>query len=180
MKTLKLILFLLLFPLPVFSQTQFDVSRLPIGSTVRWTTHNGNTSITLRQRSGDLFLFDFVRDGSKGSPLKVRFWSNRNGQSVKAIIGNETVTYSPSDCTLTVGKCTYRETLSDGRSRKMIWRGTERGGVWSYKLYHTSETTANLTEEGNFTVDAAGIYIDRDYVVYSNGKAVQTWSRRKR
>ena len=94
------------------AQTSFDMSDTPKGATTRWTSSYGDFSVKHLGQKGDLFKFRFKRAGSKGHPLTLMSWANRNGDTVKAKIGSATITFSPHDCSLTLGRCEYVENHS--------------------------------------------------------------------
>ncbi|MCY1127822.1 hypothetical protein OU426_13240 [Frigidibacter sp. RF13] len=179
MRPLLTLLLLCLTALPLRAETAFDVTLMTEGQTVRWRAENGNTAVTYLGPEGGLYRFAFTRDGSKGDPAKVAVWSNRRGEAVRAEVGGLTVRYKPSDCTLTVGRCTYTEALSDGARRKMVHLASVANDVWTYRLYHTAEAAENLIEEGTFTVDAAAVILDRTYRIREGGVWRDAWSKRR-
>jgi hypothetical protein len=179
MRPLLTLLFLCLAALPLHADPPFDVTLMTEGQTVRWRAENGNTTVTYLGPEAGLYRFAFARDGSKGDPAKVAVWSNRQGEAVKAQVGGLTVRYKPSDCTLTVGRCTYAEIRSDGARRKMVHLASLANGVWTYRLYHTAEAAENLIEEGTFTVDEAGVILDRTYRIREGGVWRKAWSKRR-
>ncbi|WP_284164071.1 hypothetical protein [Frigidibacter sp. SD6-1] len=179
MRALLSLIFLCLTALPLHAEIPFDVTLMTEGQTVRWRAENGNTAVTYLGPEGGLYRFAFTRDGSKGDPAEVAFWSNRQGEAVKARVGALTLRYKPSDCTLTVGRCTYTETRSDGARRKMVHLASVADGVWTYRLYHTAEAAENLVEEGTFTVDGAGVILDHTYRILEGGIWREAWSKRR-
>ncbi len=161
---------------PAVAQPNFNFAAKRVGDVTRWQADNGKTTVTFRGCEGGLFVLDFRRDASRGQPLSLRFWANARGEAVKARFNGRTMTFSPSDCSLTVGRCTYVETDVNGRSHHMTWTALVRNGFWHYTLYRGNA----LSEKGTFTVDRFGYYVDRDYISYQNGKAHRQWSRRLR
>jgi len=177
MKTVYLsgVVFLASLTLAV-AQPSFNPAAKKVGEVTRWQADNGKTSVTYRGRTGGLLVLDFKRDASRGQPLSLRFWANARGEAVKARYKGQITTYSPSDCSLTIGHCTYIETAPDGRRKNMTWQAEVKDGFWHYTLSEGN----TLTEEGTFTVDKYGYYVDRDYISYHNGKGRRQWSRRLR
>jgi len=177
MKTvfLAVIVFLASLTLSV-AQPSFNPAAKKVGDVTRWQADNGKTSVTYRGREGALLVLDFRRDASRGQPLSLRVWTNARGEAVKVRYNGRITTYSPSDCSLTVGRCTYVETDANGGRKNMTWRAEVKGGFWHYTLFEGN----TLAEEGTFSVDKFGYNIDRDYISYQNGKGRRQWSRRLR
>jgi hypothetical protein len=165
----------------MLSAADFDLSGLPEGSVHRWQTNNGNTKIVFKGKRGGAYRLEFSRDGSKGDPAKGTLWATRRGEIVQAKFGSSVTKFTPHDCSLTLGKCVYTEVNDKLGQRTMIWRAKVRGNKWVYTLHHTKAVPGNLVETGSFTVDASGFYVDRDYVIYANGKPqTKAYSRRIR
>ena len=164
-----------------FAEPSFDVSSKVKADIVRWQTHNGITSVKFLGKRKQLYKLSFVRDGSKGKPLKGTFWSNQRGELVKAEFQGVTTSYSPSDCSLTIGRCEFVETHSRRGQRKMIWNAKIRNGTWHYSLHHSAVSPKNLIQKGQFTVDEYGYYVDRTYQDYVDGVLkAKSWSKRIR
>jgi hypothetical protein len=163
------------------AQTSFDMSKTSKGSVTKWASSYGNFSVKHLGQKGALFKFSFKRDGSKGYPLNLVSWSNRNGDTVKAKIGSTTVTFTPHDCSMTLGRCEYVETHSKLGSKNMVWNATRKNGVWSYTKHENKVSNATLLQTGTFTVDKFGYPIDRDFQTYENGHLQEKhWVRRAR
>ncbi len=159
----------------------FDLSKKEIGTITRWKTHNGNTHLQYLGPAGKHYLLEFTRDGSKGAPMKLTLWTDRQGNTVKLKTGAVTITFDPHDCNTTRGKCTYTETHSKYGSRSMVWNAKVSDGLWNYTLHHSKVSKATLLESGKFTIDQYGFYIDRDYQEFDKGQATaKGWSRRIR
>lgn len=178
---LAIIAFVLLFASGPTAQTPFDVSKKTKGDITRWASSYGNFSVKYLGQQGDLFRFRFKRDASRGKPLSLVSWTNRNGDTVRAKIGSASVTFSPHDCSLTLGRCSYVEKHSKLGSRSIIWNATSKNGVWRYTKHLNSVSKATLLQAGTFTVDEFGYSIDRDYQTYQDGRLSENgWTRRVR
>ncbi|MFC2969048.1 hypothetical protein [Acidimangrovimonas pyrenivorans] len=155
---------------------RFDVSKLPVGTVIRWQAENGNTTEHFLGRDGDKgYKISFRRDGSRGHPLAMTWWVTRDGQLTRAEGAGISDRYLPNDCSLTLGRCKFIVIHEDGRRDSMISIASRKGDRWSYQLFRNRVSEATRTEYGTFTVDRYGFVIDHDYVLVGGHRG---WIRR--
>lgn len=144
---------------------EIDVTRLSVGEHRQWDTDLGRTQITYQGKDAKGHKFQFQRDGSKDADDAGYIWTTRDGQTLSFETGTFHSTYSPHDCTLTLGECRFVERKPDNKSRSSI-RVTQRdGSLWRYWLYHTRKSPQTLIEHGAFTVEDNGFIINHDGVL---------------
>ena len=158
--------------------SMFDISTGAPGTMTRWQADNGGTSVRFDGKAGDAYRLTFERDASKGQPLKMSLWAAQDGQTLRKRSGAVETRYTPHDCSLTLGRCVYREDNSRLGTRLIEWNASEENGVWSYSVHVLKAGNRTLLEDGTFTVDQRGYYIDRTYTQYRSGASNSRWSKR--
>jgi len=154
-----------------------DLKYKPIGSQDIWLADNGVTTVTYIGPVGDFYGFRLLRDASMNDPIEVIFFTNRQGESTISWVNGLVTTFSPSDCSLTIGRCSYVERRSDGFSRFVILNQRKQGNKLLYSRHQSDETAGNLSEIGVLFLDQLGKRSGRNAVRYHAGKAVPKWSR---
>lgn len=157
------------------SSQELDITKLAPGTLVRWQADNGNTSVEYLGPDGDDYALIFERDASQGEPARLKLWSDRRGEMTRIEDEGGVTTFKPTDCSLTIGDCTYVETRPDGAHRKMYWHAeVSKKGVWTYQLFRNRVSQQTLIESGQFTVDKYGFYLNH---TYSQGQ-MKRWGKR--
>ncbi len=149
------------------AQPPYDMERTPKGTTLEYETPQGVFRVHYAGRDGKLYLFENSRDASKGAPLAVKNWVQRDGQTVRVRQNGETLRFRPHDCSYTIGTCKFTVSSSKGWKAPMVRVSEFSDGVWTDALYRKSVATRNLVRQGRALIDANGqsiwrIWVDED------------------